>query len=49
MIASDEYFNYRNWQHHEFKAWREFTAERSLAYDYLGFTAQEGRVLVKVL
>ena len=48
VILFDEYFNYPNWRHHEFKAWHEFTAARDLAYDYVAFTAQEGRVLVKV-
>ncbi len=48
VILFDEYFNYPNWRHHEFKAWHEFTAARDLAYDYVAFTAQEGRVLVRV-
>jgi len=48
VMLFDEYFNYPNWQNHEFKAWQEFTAERGLEYDYVGLTAQDGRVLVKV-
>jgi len=48
VILFDEYFNYPNWQNHEFKAWQEFTAARGLNYDYVALTAQEGRVLVRV-
>jgi len=48
VLLFDEYFNYPNWRNHEFKAWQEFVAARDLTYDYLAFTAQEGRVLVKV-
>jgi hypothetical protein len=34
VIVFDEYFNYPGWQHHEFKAFREFCREFSVRYRY---------------
>lgn len=48
VIKFDEYFNYPNWQHHEYKAWQEFVAEFGLSYRYLAFTAHDGRVAVEI-
>jgi hypothetical protein len=47
VIVFDEYFNYPNWQQHEFKAWHEFVAERSVTYEYLAFARQQ--VALRVL
>jgi len=41
IILFDEYFNYPNWEHHEFKAFQEFVAERRVRYTYLGFARQQ--------
>jgi predicted O-methyltransferase YrrM len=41
VVVFDEYFNYPNWQQHEFKAWREFVAARAITYDYLAFSRQQ--------
>jgi hypothetical protein len=41
IILFDEYFNYPEWQRHEFKAWQEFVAERQISYEYLGFGRQQ--------
>lgn len=49
VIVFDEYFNYNNWQQHEFRAFQEFVAERGLRYEYLGFTARGGGVSARIL
>lgn len=48
VILFDEYFNYPNWEQHEFRAWQEFVTARGLSYEYLAFGANEGRVVVRV-
>lgn len=48
ILVFDEYFNYPNWQAHEFKAFQEFVELRGVAYDYRGFTARGGTVMVEV-
>ncbi len=49
LIKFDEYFNYPNWQAHEFRAWQEFVAEFDIKYRYMGFTASDGWVAVEIL
>jgi predicted O-methyltransferase YrrM len=41
VIVFDEYFNYPGWERHEFKAWKEFVAERHVEYAYLGYARQQ--------
>ena len=48
VIVFDEYFNYPNWQEHEYKAFQEFIREESRGYRYLAFTARGGSVAVKI-
>ena len=48
IVIFDEYFNYHGWQNHEFKAWREFVAERQVGYAYRGFCAQGGHVYLRI-
>lgn len=48
LILFDEYFNYPGWRLHEYKAWQEFCAESGVRYSYLGYSALDGRVLVRV-
>ena len=48
VMVFDDYFNYPNWQAHEFRAFQELVGARRLAYDYVGFTARGGTVLVKI-
>jgi len=43
IILFDEYFNYPNWERHEFKAFQEFVTDRAASYPYLGFFASTGR------
>ena len=44
VIVFDEYFNYPNWENHEFKAWQEFVQSRGIGYRYLGFARQQAAV-----
>jgi hypothetical protein len=48
VIVFDEYFNYPGWRNHEYKAFQEFIATTSLAYSYLGFSAEKGHVAVVI-
>ncbi len=48
VLLFDEYFNYPNWQRHEFRAFQEFVAARKVKYDYIGFAAKNGHVAVRV-
>jgi Methyltransferase domain len=41
IILFDEYFNYPNWEQHEYKAFHEFVSERGVKYRYLGFARQQ--------
>jgi len=46
VIVFDEYFNYPNWEQHEFKAWHEFVARRGVTYEYLAFARQQVAVRI---
>jgi len=48
VIVFDEYFNYPNWERHEFKAFQEFIRDSGFAYRYLGFAQKNGHVAVKL-
>ena len=48
VIVFDEYFNYPNWQEHEFRAFREFIGEEGRSYEYLAFCARGGSVAVRI-
>lgn len=47
VILFDEYFNYSNWQNHEYKAWKEFTTKFKIDYEYIGFARQQ--VAIKII
>jgi predicted O-methyltransferase YrrM len=47
IIVFDEYFNYPNWERHEFKAWKEFVTRHGVTYEYLAFARQQ--VALRVL
>jgi methyltransferase family protein len=49
VVVFDEYFNYPNWQQHEFKAWREFVAARAITYDYLAFARQQVALRIRAI
>lgn len=49
VIVFDEYFNYPGWEHHEFRAFREFIGESGLRYEYLGYASGEFAVAVRIV
>jgi hypothetical protein len=49
VILFDEYFNYPGWEEHEHRAWTEFVAEHGLSFEYLGYTADDEQVAVRLL
>lgn len=48
IIEFDEYFNYHNWQQHEFRAWQEFVSAFGVKYSYIAMTASGGSVAVRI-
>lgn len=48
VIVFDEYFNYPNWQRHEWRAFQEFVRDSGFAYAYLGFAQKNGHVAVRL-
>jgi hypothetical protein len=46
VILFDEYFNYPNWEKHEFKAFQELVSERRMKYSYLAYARQQ--VVVRI-
>jgi hypothetical protein len=47
-VLFDEYFNYPGWKLHEHKPSIEFCEASGTRYSYVGFTSQDGRVLVRI-
>jgi hypothetical protein len=41
IILFDEYFNYANWERHQFKAFQELVGEHNVKYEYLAFARQQ--------
>lgn len=48
IIVFDEYFNYPNWQNHEYKAFQEFIKANRRSYTYIGFSSEKGHVAVRM-
>ena len=48
VIVFDEYFNYPNWQRHEWRAFQEFIRDSGFSYRYLGFAQKNGHVAVRL-
>jgi hypothetical protein len=46
VILFDEYFNYPNWERHEFKAFQEFVSANAVKYTYLAFARQQVAVRI---
>lgn len=46
VILFDEYFNYPNWEQHEFRAFQECVSEFEIKYSYLGFARQQVAVRI---
>lgn len=47
VIVFDEYFNFPNWENHEFKAFQEFVVKHGIKYNYLGFARQQAAVRIE--
>lgn len=48
VVVFDEYYNYPGWREHEFRAWQEFVADTGLDFEYLGATADDEQVSVRI-
>ena len=48
VVVFDEYFNYPNWQRHEWRAFQEFIRDSGFSYRYLGFAQKNGHVAVRL-
>ena len=48
VVVFDEYFNYPNWQRHEWRAFQEFVRDTGIGYRYLGFAQKNGHVAVEL-
>jgi hypothetical protein len=46
VILFDEYFNYPNWEQHEFRAFQEFVGAHRVKYSYLAFARQQVAVRI---
>ena len=46
ILLFDEYFNYSNWERHEFKAFQEFVTGHAITYTYLAFARQQVAVRI---
>jgi Macrocin-O-methyltransferase (TylF) len=46
VVLFDEYFNYANWEQHQFKAFQEFAQEHAVKYTYLAFARQQVAVRI---
>ena len=49
VVLFDEYFNYANWEQHQFKAFQEFVHEHDVKYLYLGFARQQVAVRIELI
>jgi hypothetical protein len=48
VLLFDEYFNFPDWQDHEHRAWTEFAARTGLTWEYLGFTADDEQLALRL-
>lgn len=42
IILIDDFFNYRNWKQHQFKAFQEFVENSQIKFEYLAFNGKHG-------
>ena len=47
IIVFDEYFNYPNWQNHEYKAFQEFVSANEIDYEYIAYGPTQAVVKIK--
>lgn len=48
VLLFDEFFNYPNWQQHEYRAFTEFIARTGRTFTYLGYTGNNEQVAVRL-
>ena len=48
IILIDDFFNYRNWQQHQYKAFQEFVEKSNIKFEYLAFNGKHG-VCIRIL
>jgi predicted O-methyltransferase YrrM len=48
VVLFDEYFNFPGWEEHEHRAWTEFVERTGLTFEYLGFTADDEQLSVRL-
>jgi hypothetical protein len=48
IILFDEFFNFPQWQKHEYRAFMEFIAETKFSYEYIGFASAYNSVAVRI-
>lgn len=41
LIVFDEFFNYPNWQQHEYKAFKEYAESNSIEWEYIGYSGNQ--------
>ena len=49
IICFDDFFNYPNWQEHEYKAFKEFLDETGFKVEYLGYVYTNTKVALKIV
>jgi hypothetical protein len=49
IVLFDEYFNYANWEQHEYKAFQQFVTDHSVSYRYLAFARQQVVVRIEMI
>ena len=42
IILIDDFFNYRNWQQHQYKAFQEFVENNNVKFEYIAFNGKQG-------
>jgi hypothetical protein len=48
VIVFDEFFNFPNWQDHEYKAWLEYIERTGVQFTYEGYTWGSEQVIVRI-
>jgi ABC-2 type transport system ATP-binding protein len=48
VVVFDEYLGYPGWPDHEYRAWREFTAETGVRFRYEGYTRDDEQVVLRI-
>ena len=49
IVLFDEYYNFHQWQQHEFKAFQEFVSRVGVRYEYIAFSVTGQQVAVRIL